>query len=309
MSVIIVVTADGRIVEEMIGYASYRSPKGMTIKPQTDAEMQRWRQISANAYKIQELKQAMAQLDAELQKKELADDLAALEDKRNQRIKIAGEIQRKENFNQAAQTMQRLKERAAELKEILVSLPGMEEESPVDVDEYTKGGLSKISAALGMLSDSFLSDEPEHVKHVMQQLVKMEEELEKLPDAAKDAFVRHMVRLELSDNVIDKLTAAGWNVQVKAKGDAYASTMLSADNADGDHAELVVNHNCEIWMDTPLFSESARNDLKSLVLDTLEESGFTSVKAKCMSDEPPQAPRASTMYGSSEEERVKEQLS
>ena len=276
---------------------------------ETDTEKGRWQQIFANENKIQELKQTVAQLDDELQKKELADDLAALEEMRNQRIKIAGEIQRKENFNQAAQTMLRLKERAAELKKILVSLPGMEKEISVDVDEYTKGGLSKVSAALGALSDSFLSDEPEHVKHVMQQLVKMEEELEKLPDAAKEAYVRHMVRLELSYNVIGKLTAAGWNVQVKAEGDAYASTVLSADKAGGDHAELFVNHDCEIWMDTPLFSESARSALRTLVMDTLEECGFTSVKAKCMSDEPPQAPRASTVYGSSEEERVKEQLS
>lgn len=307
MSVIIVVTADGRIVEQTIGYASYRSPHGTTIEPKTDAELRRWQQISANAHIIQELKQTIAQLDAEMQKKELSGNLAALEDMRNRRLKITEEVQRKENFNQATQTMQRLKERAAELKELLVSLPGVEEEVPVNVDKYARNGLSKTSAALDELSESFLSDEPEHVKHVMQQLLMLEEALEKLPITAKDTFVRYSIRLELAQNVIDRLVAAGWIVEVSAEGDADAPTILSANNVIGDHAELLIDRDCQIVMDTPAFSDSARNDLRSLVMSTLEESGFTDVKAKCMSDEPPQKPQTHTSSASSDKQQVKEQ--
>lgn len=292
MSTVFIIQPDtGEIVEELIATANYRSPQGITVKPQTWAEEQRLRNISANAIRIKEMKEEIARLDQEMEQGQTVQHLAVLEEMRQRRRKMAGEVQRKENFSQAVHAIHRLQQRMQELATIVIDLPTSEGTEAVqcDMDTYTGQAFSRLSERLEKLNKAFQSDDPAYVKHTMQNLVEIEQELEALPRLAQQTYLRMVIRLELAQSVVEQLSEAGWNVAIQAEGDVSTPTRIAITNAIGDTAAVTFACDDQIHLETPGWEESARSALQQLVLGTLQNSGATKATGKCIHDGVPQS--------------------
>ncbi|MBB5265622.1 hypothetical protein HNP82_002769 [Catenibacillus scindens] len=289
MSTVFIIRPDtGEIVEELIATADYRSPRGLTVKPRTWMEEQRLRAISDNAVRIREMQAEIARLDQEMEYAKMADRLSEMEEIRQRRRRMAGEVQRKENFSQAVNKLHRLQERMGELENIEIDLPTSIGTETVlcNLDEYTQHSFSGLADQLEKLNTDFQNDDPESVRYTMQRLVELEQALEELPGQAKKNYMRTMVRLELAQCVIERLGEAGWKSTVLARGDGDTPTRITVENPVGDRASVTFSCDDQIYLETPGFSESARSALQQLVLGTLQDSGAVRATGTCISDDP-----------------------
>lgn len=289
MSLVFVIDPEtGEIKESLYATASYRSPQGVTVKPKTHAEEMRLRQISEDAVRIRKLKEHLAKMDQEMAVLESEDRLEELEKARRNRQSIAAEIQAKENFAHAVYTIHRLQARAAELERITVSVSAGDQtiDADLNMDDYTDHAFSRLSDRLDKLSEAFQSSEPDHVRHTMQQLVEIEEALEALPAAALRAHLDLLLRQELAQGVIETLSASGWTVFIEAEGSASAATRVTAISAIGDRAAVIFACDGQIYLETPGFSEVARESLQQLVLGTLQANGAPNSTGTCLDSHP-----------------------
>lgn len=287
----------GVIEEELIAHASYRSPKGVTVKPASWEEEQRIRSISEKAIKIRKMREELERLDREFgQDREIA-DLMELENLRRRRKAIAAEIQQEENYAQTVLTVQRLRERMAQLERIVlsVSTSGGEEEVEINVNEYTSGAFSKLVTHLDSLSDSLRNTKPADVESTYRSLVRLEEELEALPLRARKEFLRMQVRLELAQSAMDRLTQAGWTVELESKADTDLPIRFTMRNAVGDRAAATFFCDGQIRLETPGLTESSRAALQQLVLGALHTSGAATATGRCMDCPAPPTERATVI--------------
>lgn len=311
MSLVLVINPNtGEIMEELIATADYRSSKGVTIKPKTHAEELRLRKIDEDAKRVQALKEQLKKLDEDISAMNSADRLEELLKVREKRKAIATEIQDKENFSQAVKTIHRLQARAAQLEQISISVPvgGQTAEVDLMVDDYTDRTLSRLSDRLDKLSAAFQSSEPEHVRKTMQQLVEMEAALEALPASARKAFLQLTIRQELAQSVINSLSESGWSVSLEEEGNASVATRITAENAIGNKAAVIFACDGQIYLETPGFTESARNVLQQLVLGTLQNSGAKNATGCCLDSQPPEDPHVRAYAAEQKRQQDKEHL-
>lgn len=302
MSVVLVINPNtGEIMEELIATADYRSSKGVTVKPKTPAEEQRLRKISEDAKRIRLLREQLDEMDQELAR-------VPSESTRQNRQSAAADIQNLENFAQAVHTIHRLQARAAELEQITVTIPDGDQTAELELilDEYTDHAHSALTDRLDKLSDAFQSSDPGHVRKTMQQLVEIEEALEALPDAARNACLQLIMRQELAQAVIGALADSGWSVSLEADGSASDATRITAVNSIGSRAAVIFTCDGRIYLETPGFTESARSSLQQLVLGTLHASGAKNATGQCLDSRPPMDPPTRTRAADAESRTTKE---
>ena len=298
MSTVFVIDPNtGEILEELIAHASYRSPKGVTVKPASWEEQQRIRAISEKAVKLREMREELEQLDRELGRYQECAGLMELEKIRRRRKAMAAELQQEENYAQTVRSVGRLRERMAELERVVLSVPssGGAEDVEIGVDEYTGGAFSRLAARLDELSGALRSTEPALVERTSRGLVSLEEELETLPLRARKAFFHTQMRLELAQDAMDRLAQAGWTVSLETEGGADAPICCSMENAIGDRASAAFFADGQIRLETPGLTEDVRAALQQLVLGALRSSGAPAT-GRCM-DHPAPAPERAAAQG------------
>lgn len=269
-----------RIVEKLHAYPSYRSSKGVTLAPKNAKEEAQLERIEENGRQIDKLNKEIEELDEQiaLQSMMEADRL------REKRRKLAEIIQQKENYNHAVTKIYELRTKMADMETLTlrVAVSGGYEECEISMNEYTGGGLSRLGKRLDDLSKTFLSDEPEFVKNIMQRQVRMEEELAELLEQARGNFLRHLTRMELADGVVQALDKAGWNIRVEDTGSLDRAVRVTVMTAEGACGELLFQPDEQIRLNTPGFSEAERDLLQRKILSALKASGASDVEHKCL---------------------------
>lgn len=285
MSKVFIVDDNGIIVEELIAYASYRSGKGITVKPATPEQERRIREVSENGKRLLEL-------EKELKALESGDGTQVSEVLRLKRESMAAEIQNKQMFNNAVEKIRQLQEQAAEMQIAVIETNTSEGKETVEaeMDELTGNGLSAISKELDQLDRTFLSDDPEHIRKVLKILADIEKRMNALPEMARLTFLRLNVRMELAEQVRGRTGEAGWRVSVLQEGDVDVPTVLCAENAAGEKAAVIFQLDGQVRIETPGFAAETREALQQLVLNTLRDSGMTHAKGLCTDHAPTAAP-------------------
>lgn len=279
MSKVFIVDDNGIIVEERIAYASYRSDKGITVKPATPEQERRIRAVSENAKRLLELEK----------------ELKALGDGDGTQVSKAlilkcksmtAEMQSKQIFNNAVEKMRQLQEQAAEMQIAVIETNTSEGKETVEaeMDELTGNGLSAISKELDQLDQTFMSDDPEHVRKILKLLADIEQRMNALPEMARLTFLRLNVRMELAEQVRSWIEKAGWRVSEPQEGDVHVPTILCAENVTGEKAAVIFQLDGQVRIETPGFTTGTRKELQQLVLDALRESGMRYAKGLCTDD-------------------------
>lgn len=285
MSKVYIVDDNGIIVEERIAYASYRSDKGITVKPATPEQERRIRAVSENGKRLLEL-------EKELKALENGGSARLSESLRLQRESMAAEMQNKQMFNNAVEKLRQLQEQAAQMQIAVIEVnTGVGKETiEVEMDGLTGNGLSAISKELDQLDQTFISDDPEHVRKILKLLADLEQRMNALPEMARLTFLRLNVRMELVEQVCGRLGNAGWRVGAPQEGDVDVPTILCAENVAGEKAAVIFQLDGQVRIETPGFAAGTREALQQLVLNALRDSGMTHAKGLCTDHAPPAAP-------------------
>jgi len=285
MSKVFIVDDNGVIIEELIAYASYRSDKGIVVKPATPEEEKRIRAISENAKRIRELEKSLKEIDQQLNsaQQKAAQQKLAHEALILQREGMAAEMQAKQRFNDAAEKIRQLQEQAVEMQIAVIETNTNEgkETNEVKMDELTDNGLSAISKELDQLSSTFKSDDPEHVRDIMKILADIERRMNALPEMARLAFLRLNVRMELEEQVRSRLAKASWQVSMRQEGDVGVPAILGVENVIGEKAAIIFELGGQVRIETPGFAAETRQVLQQLVLNILRDSGMTHAEGRC----------------------------
>ena len=269
-----------RIVEKLHAFPSYRSSKGITIVPKNAQEEAQLECIEKNGRLIDKLNAEIQEMDRLIALKSILE----AETLQKKRRTLAEEIQRKENYAQTVMKVHALRTRITDVETITLTIttngePVVEQFS---TDEYTGGRLSMLNSRLDDLSKTFLSDEPEFVKHTMQKLVQMEEELEVLLEQARNSYLQYIARMELADGVVQLLYKSGWNIRVEDTGSLDREVRVLLMTAGGACAELLFQPDDQIRLNTPGFSEGERKLLQEQIFTALKACGASDVEHRCL---------------------------
>lgn len=281
MSKVFIVDDNGIIVDELIAYASYRSDKGITVKPATPEQERRIRAVSENGKRLLELEEELKALEG-------GGDAQVSEALRLKRESMTAEMQNKQMFNNAVEKIRQLQEQAAEMQIAVIETDTSEGKETVEaeMDELTSNGLSAISKELDQLDRTFLSDDPEHIRKILSLLADIERRMNALPEMARLTFLRLNVRMELAEQIRGRIGEAGWRVSVLQEGDVDVPTVLCAENAAGEKAAVIFQLDGQVRIETPGFAAETREALQQLVLNTLRDSGMTHAKGRCTDHAP-----------------------
>lgn len=304
MSKVFIVDDNGIIVEELIAYASYRSDKGITVKPATPEQERRIRAVSENGKRLLELEEELKALEG-------GGDAQVSEALRLKRESMTAEMQNKQMFNNAVEKIRQLQEQATEMQIAVIETDTSEGKETVEaeMDELTSNGLSAISKELDQLDRTFLSDDPEHIRKILSLLADIERRMNALPEMARLTFLRLNVRMELAEQIRGRIGEAGWRVSVLQEGDVDVPTVLCAENAAGEKAAVIFQLDGQVRIETPGFAAETREALQQLVLNTLRDSGMTHAKGRCTDHAPTAAPDSRQLKRThSEDERRAVQL-
>ena len=285
MSKVFIVDDNGIIVEELIAYASYRSDKGITVKPATPEQERRIRAVSENGKRLLELEEELKALEG-------GNGAQVSEALRLKRDSMTAEMQTKQMFNNAVEKIRQLQEQAAEMQIAVIETNTSEGKETIEaeMDELTSNGLSAISRELDQLDRTFLSDDPEHIRKILRLLTDIEQRMNALPEMARLTFLRLNVRMELAEQVRGRIGEAGWRVSVPQEGDVDVPTILCVENAAGEKAAVIFQLDGQVRIETPGFAAETREALQQLVLNTLRDSGMTHAKGRCTDHAPTAAP-------------------
>lgn len=295
-----------RIVEKLHAFPSYRSSKGITLAPKNEQEEAQLKRIEENGRLIDKLNAEIKELDRRI----ALESMLEAEAQHKKRRTMAEQIQRKENYAHAVMKIHALRTKITDVETITLTMTNAKEpeELQISTDEYTGGRLSMLNRRLDELSKSFLSDEPEFVKHTMQTLVRMEEELAVLLDQARNAFLQYLVRMELADGVVQALYEAGWNTRVEDVGSRDRQTQVSLLAAGGARAELLFQPDGQIRLNTPGFSEGERKLLQEQIRIALKACGAGDVEHQCLDEQQKVDEALQTRKARSQQERERQVL-
>lgn len=284
MSKVFIVDDNGIIVEELIAYASYRSDKGITVKPATPEQERRIRAISENGKRLLELEKELKALGE-------SGSAGMSEALRLKRESMAAEMQTKQNFNHVVEKIRQLQGQAAEMQIAVIETNTSQGKETIEaeMDELTGNGLSTISKELDQLNNTFLNDDPEHIRKILKTLADIERRMNALPEMARLTFLRLNVRMELAEQVHIRLEEAGWRVSARQEGDVDVPTILCAENVNGEKAAVIFQLDGQVRIETPGFAADTREVLQQLILNTLRDSGMTHAKGVCTDHHVPAA--------------------
>lgn len=284
MSKVFIVDDNGIIVEELIAYASYRSDKGITVKPATPEQERRIRAISENGKRLLELEKELKALGE-------SGSAGMSEALRLKRESMAAEMQTKQSFNHVVEKIRQLQGQAAEMQIAVIETNTSQGKETIEaeMDELTGNGLSTISKELDQLNSTFLSDDPEHIRKILKTLADIERRMNALPEMARLTFLRLNVRMELAEQVHIRLEEADWRVSAQQEGDVDVPTILCAENVKGEKAAVIFQLDGQVRIETPGFAADTREALQQLVLNTLRDSGMTHAKGVCTDHHVPAA--------------------
>lgn len=285
MSKVFIVDDNGIIVEERYAYASYRSDKGITVKPATPEQERRIRAVSENGKRLLELEKELKALEG-------GDSAQVSEALRLKCESMTVEMQTKQLFNNAVEKMRQLQELAAEMQIAVIETNTSEGKETVEaeMDELTGNGLSAISKELDQLDQTFMSDDPEHIRKILKLLADIEQRMNALPEMARLTFLRLNVRMELAEQVCGRIEKVGWRVSAPQEGDVDVPTILCAENVAGEKAAVIFQLDGQVRIETPGFAAETREALQQLVLNALRDSGMTHAKGLCTDHAPTAAP-------------------
>ena len=343
MSKVIVVNDKGIIVERTYATASYRSPKGKTIKPQSEWELKQYEKYSDLQIQIQE---TLVQLrEVQLQMEKAAQHLNAytlkvedifsrlqsqehecyapgqvielMEQWQRDSAQLTGEayaagaarvcrkglgilagLQQKklEHLTARAAAVARiesLRQNMYELTNLEIEVETSEgtESWEADIDLRTRGRLTAMEKELDEISRRIYTGDPAKTEADNRQLEEMEQELNRLPDEARQVFAAQLHREDEMQRIAQRLEDSGWELLELQRGETlHDDCYLYIQGSRKEKATIrfcldgmmeIVSH----------FQEDAfrtRENLRQLVMDTIEEGG-EKANSRCLDEEQEQA--------------------
>lgn len=343
MSKVIVVNEKGIIVERTYATASYRSPKGKTVKPQSDWELEQYERYSALQVQIQE---TLVQLrEVQLQMEKAAQHLNAytlkvedifsrlqsqehecyapgqvvelMEQWQRDSAQLTGEayaagaarvcrsglgilegLQQKKlehltARSAAAARIEALRQNLYELTLLQIDVETSEgtESWDADIDLRTKGRLTAMEKELDEISRRIYTGDPAQTQADNGLLEKMEQELSRLPDEARQVFAAQLHREDEMQRIAQRLEDSGWELLELQRGETLHDDCYLY--IQGSRMEKATIRFCLDGMMEIVshFQEDAfrtRENLRQLVMDTIEEGG-EKAKSRCLDEEQEQA--------------------
>lgn len=246
----------GIIVEMGYGYACTKHPSGkyITVKPQNQKEADRLLKQSERAKKALADYSGSSTDDAlRCSQEALANARRAL-DAQTEGSVPGQKLLSLEELRQAAEHLAGIK--------FEVNIDGKAYGS--DLNALTWGGVTALQAEL------------ERRDFTEKELAALNGELERLTPAGNEQILRQQVRFRHLAGFMEKLKAGGWTAGVIGKGSFTEQIILSAKNALGDTALVILeaDEKFDVKVETRQCSSGARRSIQGIIQETYRQMGI-----------------------------------
>lgn len=157
-----------------------------------------------------------------------------------------------------------------------------------EIDQRTKGALTRMKQELDAISARISTDDPAQVLADNQLLEAMEERLGALPDEAKKVFAQQISREEEMERIAQRLEDNGWELLELKRGESLhddCSLFIQGAGQKKAAIRFQLDGNMEIISHFQEDAFRTREGLQQLVLETIRESG-EKAKGTCTDDLP-----------------------